>query len=223
MLKSQELTIDSLKTVQKVLQLFFPPDEFHEYLDVFKEFLESGEGIFFKTNDGIAIVFYEIEEKTLFRVDEIFARGNLSTDQFLDILRGVEKYAKSKGCSELEITIDLTQAPVTALQLTSTGLNILSWEFEKAIPFPDNLKDVISLIRNKFTELLEFEIMFENGDEMELIVITSLAEAEEHMGLGKIPLLLTVTMDDETASSFHEATKDVVKWDSVNVVFSKSL
>ncbi len=223
MLESYELTARSLNTMINTLRVFFPPEEFDEYLDVFREFLETGAGILFKTETGIVMIFYEVEEEKIFRVDEVFNRGDFTSDQLVKILDKLEDYARSIGCLEIELTLDLTQIPITASQIEEAGMEIMSWEFEKVIPFPNNLQDIIGLIRDQFSELLEFEIMFDNGQQMELVIITSLAEAEEHIALGKTPLLLTITLDETTANSFHEATKDILKWDSINVVFSKNL
>ncbi|MHA2168527.1 MAG: hypothetical protein ACXAB7_01315 [Candidatus Kariarchaeaceae archaeon] len=217
--------------IQKTLKTLVSDDEYEDIKDgLYLEFKEGG--YLFSLDDEANNVGFIVaspindedfvgEEISVLSVDEIYIQSGTQIPIVAEtVARGLQRLRKEFKCKHIEIIISEPLSWMGDI-LQENGYICVEVKLEKVLPTPNNLADVLELIRDCTPIDRIVQVLLEKNNEFRAEILEDVEEIEEQLEDDWVPVIVVVTYEPESlkVSDILEKSNQIIKWDNFSLIY----
>lgn len=220
---------DFKSTIEEVLKTQASDEDFEDIFEGISIALEDGSDLYsFLDNETkigflVATPLSENNGKSvdIITMDEIWVKAQ--SDQALsaeELGLEIRKIAKIYKAKEIEVVLTQSLAWI-GNKLINVGFVCSEIKFEKILPTPNNLDDVLELIKDCTPIDRIVQVLLEKEYELKAEVVENTEELEEVLEDGWIPVVVIVTFEPDglNIEETIKSSNQIMNWDDYNLIY----
>ncbi|MHA2250085.1 MAG: hypothetical protein ACXAD7_06975 [Candidatus Kariarchaeaceae archaeon] len=217
--------------IQKTLKTLVSDEDYEDIKEGLLLELEEGSLLYAIKDDsediGFIIITPLIDEDSpdkaaeLLSVGEIYIQSDKKSDLVAELLaRGLKDLRKEYKCNQVEIIISQSVSWLGDT-LQEYGFICAEVKLEKVLPTPNNLADVLELIRDCTPIDRIVQVLLERDEEFQVEILEDVEEIMEQLDDGWIPVIVVVTYEPESlkVQEIVESSNQIIKWDDFSLIY----
>ena len=218
-------------TIQKTLKTIVSNEELEDIKEGINLELEEGSYLYSIRDEKTIIGFIvitplsneELENRKvdILSVDEIYIQSGKHGVVVAETLaRGVLELRNVYEIKQVDIIISQSESWIGDV-LQDNGFICVEIKLEKILPTPNNLADVLELIRDCTPIDRIVQVLLEKEEEFRAEILEDIEEIEELLVEGWIPVIVIVTYEPESlkVQDIVDKSNQIIKWDDYSLVY----